>query len=106
MKGLMKNNFYATLPSAKALAIIMVLTGAFITAVISQTLLISYIVLGIIGFAEIAVSIVKEEFSSKWGKYKLTLPVRRAQIIKSQFINQLIWMSVGTLFAKIGRAHV
>ncbi len=99
MKGLMKNNFYATLPSAKALAIIMVLTGAFITAVISQTLLISYIVLGIIGFAEIAVSIVKEEFSSKWGKYKLTLPVRRAQIIKSQFINQLIWMSVGTLFA-------
>lgn len=99
MKGLIKNNFYTTLSSAKTLAIIMVLTGAFITAVISQTLLIAYIVLGIISFAEIAVGIVKEEFSSKWGKYKLTLPVRRAEIIKSQFINQLIWMSVGTLFA-------
>lgn len=101
MKGLIKNNFYTTLSSAKTLAIIMVLTGAFITAVISQTLLIAYIVLGIISFAEIAVGIVKEEFSSKWGKYKLTLPVRRAEIIKSQFINQLIWMSVGTLFAII-----
>lgn len=99
MKGLLKNNFYATLSGAKILAAVMVLSGAFITAVISQSLLIAYIVLGIIGFSETAAGIVRDEFSSKWGKYKLTLPVRRADIIKSQYVNQLIWMAVGTLFA-------
>lgn len=99
MKGLLKNNFYATLPGAKALILVMVLVGAFIAAVISQSLLIAYIVLGIIGFSEVALGIVKDEFASKWGKYKLTLPVKRAEIIKSQFLNQLIWMTVGTFFA-------
>lgn len=99
MKGLIKNNFYATLSGAKTLSIVMILTGAFIVAVISQTLLIAYIILGIIGFSETALSIVRDECSSKWGKYKLTLPVRRADIIKSQFLNQLLWTLVGTLFA-------
>lgn len=99
MKGLLKNNIYATLPSAKTLSVVMVLAGAFIAAVISQTLLITYIVLGIIGFSEIALGIVKDEFFSKWGKYKLTMPVKRAEIIKSQFLNQLLWTAVGTLFA-------
>lgn len=99
MKGLFKNNFYATLSGAKILAIVMVLSGAFIVAVISQSLLIGYIVLGIIGFSAIAISVVRDEFSSKWGKYKLTLPVKRAQIVKSQFLNQLFWMAVGLLFA-------
>lgn len=99
MKGLLKNNFYATLPGAKALILVMVLVGAFIAAVISQSLLIAYIVLGVIGFSEVALGIVKDEFASKWGKYKLTLPVKRAEIIKSQFLNQLFWMAVGILFA-------
>lgn len=99
MKGLLKNNFYATLSGAKILAIVMVLSGAFIVAVISQSLLIGYIVLGIISFSGIAISVVRDEFSSKWGKYKLTLPVKRAQIVKSQFLNQLFWMAVGILFA-------
>lgn len=99
MKGLLKNNFYATLSGAKILAIVMVLSGAFIVAVISQSLLIGYIVLGIIGFSGIAISVVRDEFSSKWGKYKLTLPVKRAQIVKSQFLNQLFWMAVGLFFA-------
>lgn len=61
--------------------------------------MIGYIVLGIIGFSGIAISVVRDEFSSKWGKYKLTLPVKRAQIVKSQFLNQLFWMAVGLLFA-------
>ena len=68
MKGLIKNNFYATLSGAKTLSIVMILTGAFIVAVISQTLLIAYIILGIIGFSETALAIVRDECSSKWGK--------------------------------------
>ena len=38
----------------------------------------------------------------KWGKYKLTAPVKRADIVKSYFINQLIWLFVGMIFAGVG----
>lgn len=99
MKGLLKNNIFATLPGAKILSIVMILLGIFIAAMISPPLLTAYIVLGIILYSEFAVSVVKEEFTSKWGKYKLTLPVMRSEIIKSQFLNQLLWTAVGTLFA-------
>lgn len=97
MKGLLRNNIYATLSGAKILSIVMILLGIFIAAVISPPLLTTYTVVGIISYSAFAVSVVKEEFTSKWGKYKLTLPVRRAQIIKSQFLNQLLWTAVGIL---------
>lgn len=99
MRGLMKNNFYATLSGAKILSVIMILIGVFLAVVISPPLLTNYIILGIILHSVSAVSVVKEEFTSKWGKYKLTLPVRRAEIIESQFLNQLLWMAVGTLLS-------
>ena len=41
------------------------------------------------------------EFSSKWGKYKLTLPVKRIDIVKSLYINQLLWIMIGVLFVGI-----
>lgn len=97
MKGLLKNNINATLSGAKILSIVMILVGVFLALVISPPLLTTFTVLGIISYSAFAVSIVKEEFTSKWGKYKLTLPVRRAQIIKSQFLNQLLWTTVGIL---------
>lgn len=97
MKGLLKNNIYATLSGAKILSIVMILVGVFLALVISPPLLTGFTVLGIILYSASAVSVVKEEFTSKWGKYKLTLPVKRAQIIMSQFLNQLLWTAVGIL---------
>lgn len=102
MKGLLKNNFYAAYANAKVFSVFMILFGIFTVAVISQPLLIGYALTGIVGFSANAVAVVKNEFASKWGKYKLTLPVRRADIVKSLFVNQMIWLAIGTGFAGIG----
>lgn len=102
MKGLLKNNFYAVRTSAKTLSIFMLLLGAFVTVVVSQQLLLFYMLLGIIGFSINAIASMGKDYVSKWGKYKLTSPVRRADIVKSYFINQLIWLLVGMVFAVVG----
>ncbi len=99
MKGLLKNNFLAVCSNAKVFSALMLILGIFVAAVISPSLLIGYALLGIVGFSVIAVTSIKKEFVSKWGKYKLTLPIRRANIVKSYFISQLIWLIVGTTFA-------
>ena len=102
MKGLLKNNFFSTCANAKVFSVFMLLLGIFVVAVISQPLLFGYMLLGMIGFSVNALASIKNEFSSKWGRYKLTLPVKRADIIKSHFMSQIIWLVVGTLFAGIG----
>lgn len=99
MKGLLKNNFLAVCSNVKVFSAFMLMLGIFVVAVISQSLLIGYVLLSIVGFSVIAVTSIKKEFVSKWGKYKLTLPIKRANIVKSYFVSQLIWLIVGTVFA-------
>lgn len=101
MKGLLRNNIYGTLSNAKVFAGFMILFGIFGVAVISQSVQIGYVMIGIIGFSVSAIIVAKNEFTTKWGKYKLTIPVTRADIIKSQFLNQVIWLLVGTCFVGI-----
>ena len=50
MKGLLKNNFYATLSNAKVFAVIMLLLGAFVVAIDKKdtTLIIGYMLLAMI----------------------------------------------------------
>lgn len=98
MKGLLKNNFFTVWANAKVFSVFMLVIGIFIVAVRSQSFQIGYGMIGIVGFSVNAVIVVKNEFVSKWGKYKLTLPVKRADIVRSYFINQIIWMLAGTLF--------
>lgn len=99
--GLLKNNLYATIPNAKVFSIFMFILGIFVVAVTSQQLIIGYTMVGIIGFSVNALMVVKNEFVSKWGKYKLVTPVKRVDIAKSYFINMIIWLLVGALFAGI-----
>lgn len=99
MKGLLKNNFFTVCSNVKVFTVFMLILGIFVVAVISPSLLIGYALLSIVGFSVIAVTSIKKEFTSKWGKYKLTLPIKRANIIKSYFISQLIWLIVGIVFA-------
>lgn len=101
MKGLLRNNLYATLSNAKVFSGFMILVGIFVVAVISQPLQIGYAMIGIIGFSVNAIIIAKKDVISKWGKYKLTLPVKRTDIIKSLFLNQIMWLLVGTFFVGI-----
>ena len=95
MRGLLINNYYAVRANAKVFSGFMLLLGLFAAAVISQSLLIGYIFLAVIGFSVNMSSSLRKEFISKWGKYKLTAPVRRADIVKSHFI----WLFVGMAFA-------
>ena len=99
MKGLLKNNFYAAWANAKVFVVFLFLFGAFTVAVVSQSLVIGFVLTGIIGFSVNAAAVTKNEFVSKWGKYKLTLPVRRADIIISLFLNLAAWMLAGMVFA-------
>lgn len=99
MKGLLKNNFFAICSNVKVFAGLMLALGIFAAVVISPSLLIGYALLGIVGFSVIAITSIKKEFVTKWGKYKLTLPVKRADIIKSYFLSQLLWVLVGMFFA-------
>ena len=101
MKGLLKNNFLTVYSNAKVFSIFMLILGIFVVAVISQPLLIGYVLLSMVGFSVNAITSIKKELISKWGKYKLTLPVKRATIVKSYFISQLIWLLVGILYAGI-----
>lgn len=101
MNGLMKNNYYAACSNIKVFVGVMFIAGVFVAAVDNTvtTLLTGYILLSMVGFSISAAVSLRKENASKWGKYKLTVPVRRADIIKSYFISQTLWLLVGMLFA-------
>lgn len=101
MKGLFRNNFFAVWINAKVFLIFMLLFAIVVTIIPAQTLQMYFIMIGIVGFSVIAATAIGNEFSLKWGKYKLTLPVKRTDIVRSLFLNQIFWTIVGTLFTGI-----
>lgn len=103
MRGLLRNNFYASLSNMKIFTAVMALLGVFVVAVDNavQTLLIGYLLLCMVGFSINAVTGLLKENASKWGKYKLTFPVRRMDIVKSYFLSQLIWLAAGIAMAAL-----
>lgn len=106
MKGLLKNNFYATLSNVKAFAIVMLLLGVFVVAMDNKipSLIIGYMLLGMIGFSLNSIASLRKESATKWSKYKLTAPIRRSAIVQSYFWSLLLWLIVGMVFAGIGVA--
>ena len=101
MKGLFRNNFFAVWINAKVFLIFMLLFAIVVTIIPEQILQMYFIMIGIVGFSVIAATAIGNEFSLKWGKYKLTLPVKRTDIVRSLFLNQIFWIIVGTLFTGI-----
>lgn len=101
MKGLLKNNFYATLSNAKVFAIIMLLLGVFVIAIDKKdtSLIIGYMLLAMIGFSFNSITSLRKESAGKWSKYKLTTPVKRSSIVQSYFLSLLLWLVVGMVFA-------
>ncbi len=98
MKGLLKNNLYTTLTNAKIFSAVMALFGIIVVTMSHKVpeLIINYILAVMIGFSFNSLENMYKENSSKWLKYKLTAPVRRADIVKSFFISQLLWLIVGS----------
>jgi len=101
MKGLFKNNFLAVWTNATIFSVFMLVMGIIVMIIPDQTLQMYFTMIGIVGFSINAATAIGNEFSSKWGKYKLTLPVKRTDIVKSLFLNQLLWLIVGSFFVGI-----
>ncbi len=103
MKGLFRNNLYAALSNTKVFSGIMLLTGVFVVVVDNKipSLIIGYMLLGMVGFSLNAIASLRKESAAKWNKYKLTAPVKRSDIVKSVFLSQLLWLTVGIAFAGI-----
>lgn len=104
MKGLLRNNFYATLSNAKVFAVAMLLSGIFIAAMDEKdaSLLIGHMLLSMIGFSFQSIASLRRESAGKWSKYKLTTPVKRSAIVQSYFVSLLLWLTVGMVFAGAG----
>lgn len=101
MRGLFINNFLVVAPGAKIFSVFMLLLGSFAAAVISPPLLMGYALLGMVGFSLNSIAGLRKESSAKWSKYKLTVPVTRADIVKSYFVSQILWLIAGMVFAGI-----
>lgn len=103
MKGLLKNNFYATLSNVKTFSAVMLLSGIFVVLMDNKipSLIIGYMLLGMIGFSLNSIASLRKESSGKWSQYKLTAPVKRAVIVQSYFLSLLLWLIVGMIFAGI-----
>lgn len=106
MKGLLRNNFYATISNVKVFLAVMLVLGAFVMAAgEKRTLPITgYLLLGIVGFSLNSIASLRKESVAKWNKYKLTTPVKRSVIVKSYFISLLMWVLVGMVFVGGGVA--
>lgn len=106
MKGLLKNNFYATLSNVKTFSVAMFLLGIFVVVMDNKipSLIIGYMLLGMIGFSLNSIASLRKESSTKWSKYKLTAPIKRSAIVQSYFLSLLLWLVVGMVFAGIGVA--
>lgn len=103
MKGLLKNNFYAAIPNMKVFSVVMLLSGIVMIANRQGPMLvIGYMLLGTVGFSINSMAGLRKESATKWSKYKLTAPVKRAAIVKSHFLSLLLWLSAGTVFGGTG----
>ena len=104
MKGLLKSNYFATIVNAKVITVIMASLCTLSIVIKSQILLISFVLLSMIGFAVISLASIRKETNSKWGKYKLTLPIKRAAIVQSYYLSLVFWLLWGIFIAGIGIA--
>ena len=95
MKGLLRNNFYGIIENVKIVIAIVMILGIVLLITGEATLLSAFSLLDPPIIAILMISCLRKESASKWEKYKLTLPIRRKDIIESQYISHTIWSIAG-----------
>lgn len=97
MKGLLKNNLYGVIENIKIVFAFITLLGMALlfTGEASLLNIFSLIVAPVV--AVLTISCLRKESSSKWSKYKLTLPVKRKEIVKGQYISHFLISLAGML---------
>ena len=77
-----KKQFSCCMDKCKIFLLFMFAMGIAVIIIPDRTWQMYFIIIGIVGLAVNAATVIGNEFSSKWGKYKLTLPVKRIDIVK------------------------
>ena len=101
MKGLLKNNLYASFANIKWFLAFMLPLGLLAAVMkndVRDTLLVRYLLINVICFSVISFSGLGKENDSKWQKYKLTMPLKRSDIVKSYYVNHIVWLLASILF--------
>lgn len=101
MMGLLRNNFYGAISNVKlflvldmALYVVLLVSG-------NDSLMTILSIVTAPAISLLAISGLRKENSSKWGRYKLTMPVTRRTIIKSQFLIHFVWTGLGAAGAAV-----
>ena len=99
MKGLLLNNFYAMLSNLKlTLGISAVLT--LVPIFIREDSFVSTIIgVQIFLFAVYTGTFLQADESSKWGKFAITLPVKRRTIIHAKYVSSILLIAVGLIIS-------
>lgn len=102
MKGLLRDHFYAAYANGKSLVRILFVAGIAIVAVYPKEALIRYyMLLCLVMISFVALPAFGKDGSCRWERYKLTMPVTRADIVRSCYVGQFLWMFAGILLSGV-----
>lgn len=101
MKGLLRNSYYGAIRSALVLLVAVFAVGLALLIIGSPTLLTLIVILSAAAACFVAISSFRREASTKWSKYELTTPVRRKDIVKTQYISHVSWVACGIIISVI-----
>ncbi len=101
MRGLLRLSFYGARESAMLLLGAFAVFGAVTIAVSNTFLTLSFGVLCISAFSFNAIASARKEAAANWGRYAITTPVRRRDIVQSRYAHHLLWVSIGAVFVAV-----
>lgn len=97
MKGLFLNGFYAAVGSVKLFLLLVAAAGAALLVFGGSTAQELFVYLSVTALSVNGVAGMHN--ASSWNKFAITLPVRRRDVVRCQFLNHLFWVLVGTVIA-------
>ena len=95
MRGLLINNFYGIAENVKIFVGVIVFAGVVFSILGDASMVSAFSFIPAPVMAILAVSCLRKESASRWCQYKLTLPVRRKDIVKSQYISHVVCGAAG-----------
>lgn len=95
MRGLLLNNFYSAWHNLRALGLVILLLGAVVVIFGDSNAVELFPYISISIFAVSGVATMREDATSQWNKYELTLPLKRNQIIRCKYATYMILALIG-----------
>jgi len=100
MIGLLKNYYYGAFGSAVIFLVAFLAAGfGLLFTGGSDMFVYGFILVSGVAFSFNAVSGFRKESSTKWNKYELTAPIKRKDIVKSRYVNHILWVCIGILLS-------